>query len=243
MKQKKNLLLVLLLILVVAVVGVIVVVVNNSGGVAEEAITTNEADDDGWVRGLEVDGYTVPSFYPQSSDLVLPAMKERALEWADDAMILHFNSVALSIRKEGSTIYYGHSAGKFASWSMYVYSPSMNKDAFIDWRNGEVSLSNENVVEDFLVPGRLDSPVYNDVEQIVSSTEVYQTALDNGLDLEGNYINMIMGLETENEYGDQYVWGVQALSKTIPDQYAPSIGQVMQLIFVDAVSGEFLSAK
>ncbi|MDZ7799001.1 MAG: hypothetical protein U5L76_05395 [Patescibacteria group bacterium] len=148
-----------------------------------------------------------------SSQKAVKEILEKAKEeWSKDAEIHQLTSDVNSIYVNNQRIFNGYKEGKFISWIARLYSPSKNQVVMSDWTSGKISLG-ESYGEGDSLSTKLESQIINlnALKEKNSSTEIYQKALEKGLNTKKYYYTMkITGAQANqiNENTSPYTWYV-----------------------------------
>jgi len=176
----------------------------------------------------------VPEFELSSSSEALSVMYSASLKWAGDSKVSEFSAVPISISYyDVSYEYIAFEDGKFANWSCIFYSPSKDQTRMYEYDEGVLddSIGAVDTGEyGSLFYGSVDYP--SDVSSIVDSQDIYNDAVDQGLDDESNYVNMY--LRDISGYG--FVWEIEERSRTEKDEY--DIGVIVNTYIYDIYTGE-----
>jgi hypothetical protein len=177
--------------------------------------------------------FTPPDYVEVSSSEAIDATAVAAKEWASDAKLYNCTGLPTSVSFEETTYdYIGAEAGKYWRWDCTYYSKSKAET--------KIFIFDENGVDgnaEAIAIGEYEDSMYDaidypeDLGGIVDSTEVYATALEQGLNKE-NYVNMY--LTDVGDYG--FVWQLEERSKTEKDE--SDIGVLLNTYIFDIYTGE-----
>ncbi len=241
MKNKKVLLIVgalLALLLLAGIVGGIYLFMNkdeDSNSKEEEQEQSETVEE-----GEELPSY-VNNVQTISSAEAFPLILEAGINWAADARIVQVQALPYSYEKEdGSTIYYGESAGKYASWNVTFYSPTRSANKIVTWARGEVDATTEELqTNQFTKSFEESRTAYNEIETYADSTIVFLNLLANGGDIDNHYYSFAIGLpDNTNPYSGKNVWEVTERSRTEMDEYGT--GLETATYYFDLITGDFL---
>lgn len=231
LSSKRNKL--ILLVLLFLFVAILVV-----GGVwfffiKDEASENDNSEEEQQQEQIEV---TMPEYDERDSAEAIANTSEVALEWAADAKLYDCSGLPYtSVIVEDTTFpYLGEDIGKYASWLCTYYSKAKGETVIVEYDEGETELGEPIGTGEYgyLMYDGVDYPT--NLSAIANSTDVYRTALNNGLNIEENYYNMYL-METQ-DYG--FAWVVNERSKTDLDEYG--IGKLINSYVVDMYSGNLI---
>lgn len=176
-----------------------------------------------------------PTYVLSDSSEAITATYLVAQQWSSDSKLYNCSGLTLSSVKYSDVTYYflGAQEGQYSSWICTYYSDSKEEIKIFKYSQGETDDSTESMPigeYGYLTYGSVDYPTM--LEDILSSTQIYQKALDLGVDMENNYVNMY--LVDTSEYG--FVWKVDERSKTEVDEYGIEV--VDNTYIFDIYTGE-----
>jgi hypothetical protein len=128
----------------------------------------------------------------------------------------------------------GAEEGKYAKWLCTYYSKSKGETVLVEYDEGVLESDTPFEIGEYgyLTYDSIDYP--SDLEGIVDSTLIYDYAVEKGLDIDKNYVNMY--LANTQDYG--FVWKVDERDMEEEDEYGTGI-LVNSYIF--KTSGEFVT--
>jgi hypothetical protein len=235
-KYKKVLIIVLIVLLLVATgLAVYFLVIKDDNNIdGNELVNNNDQaieQEDTVPEDSTV--FTPPDYVEVSSSEAIDATAVAAKEWASDAKLYNCSGLPTSVSYEETTFdYIGTESGKYWRWNCTYYSKSKAETKIYIYDENGVDGNAEAVAigeHGELMYDAIDYP--EDLGGIVDSTEVYATALEQGLNKE-NYVNMY--LTDVGDYG--FVWQLEERSKTEKDE--SDIGVLLNTYIFDIYTGE-----
>ncbi|MCD4756004.1 hypothetical protein K8R20_00050 [bacterium] len=156
-----------------------------------------------------------------SKDAMLPTYTE-AKTWSSDVKLYECSGLTISSVVYPDVTYYflGSDSGSYSKWFCTYYSKSKGQTSLYIYQEGVVNSDAQPVDIGGFGASMYDSVSYpTNFPNILDSTEIYANALEEGLDIESNYVNMY--LSDYDDYG--YVWRVDERSRSQKDQSGTGI--------------------
>lgn len=158
-----------------------------------------------------------PEYDERGSSEAILATYESAKVWASDAKLYDCSGLTLSSVQfpDVTYEYLGEDQGKYSQWICTYYSESLGMTRIYSYEEGflDDTLDAMEIGEyGYLKYGDITYPT--DLSSIVDSSDIYQTALDNDLNVTDNYVNMYLG--DTSDYG--YVWRLEERDKDNLDE-------------------------
>jgi hypothetical protein len=158
-----------------------------------------------------------PEFVLNSSSKAIEITYAAAKEWSNDVKLYECSAVPITVSyPEIKYENVGFKDGKYSSWMCTYYSTSKDQTRIYEYKDGVLDDSTEAIDTGeygYLMYGDVDYP--KDVSKLSDSIVVYMDAIEQGMDVEANYVNMY--LTDTVSYG--YVWGIEERSRTEMDEY------------------------
>jgi hypothetical protein len=175
-----------------------------------------------------------------SSSEVFPEILEKAADWSADFKVLGCSGITInSLEINGEKLtFIGAEDGRFASWSCNIFSANKKQSRTILWNKGELVFSDPITLEDNVASLIENRSSFNELDSVVSSSEIFEKALEKGLNTETNFYNFYIGEAVTNKFPKSYVWQIEERSKTEKD--SNGVSKLIQNYFYDAKTGEFL---
>ncbi|MCD4811721.1 hypothetical protein K8R14_03915 [bacterium] len=175
-----------------------------------------------------------PSYVLKSSKDAMLATYTEAKTWSSDVKLYECSGLTISSVQYPDVTYYflGSDSGSYSKWICTYYSKSKGQTS--------AYLYEEGVVDSNVEPmdiGGFGSSIYDSVSyptnfgNVVDSTVIYASAVENGLDIEKNFVNMYLGDEVDHGY----VWKVDERSRTEQDEFGT--GLLLNTYVFDIYSG------
>lgn len=226
-KDSKLFLLIILIVVIGAGLAVFLVFFNKP---AQETTTDNNAT-------TTEEKVVLPSFTTANSKEAFAAIKAKIETWATDAKVETYSGLGSSLVSEDKVTRYGAEKGAFQLWSATVYSPKKGAEVNVMYRNGEVSMSEELKVDDFMKKVYQSKKLFDANPSVVDSDTIYNKAIEQGMDLNGNYHQMYLMFDKDGKLQ----WSVQVRSLSNVDAYGT--GNVLNTYYFDAFKGDFVTKK
>lgn len=177
---------------------------------------------------------TPPILELVSSTEAIAATSEAAKSWASDAKLYDCSGLTISSLTVSRVkfTHLGANKGSYNSWICTYYSASKGQTNIYKYKKEKVAGGDEPVNI-----GKYSDTMYNSIKypsnlsSLKSSNEIFQNAVNKGLDADTNFVNMY--LTNTQDYG--YVWKLDERSKTEVDEY--EIGLLINSYIFDSVSG------
>lgn len=167
-----------------------------------------------------------------SSNSALAQIYATAMNWAADAKTISCNgSATISV----NTAIYGYNQGKFANWTCFFYSESLQQDTTVSWKNDTTELKQAHVTYTG-ASGEInpDERIFYNISDFGSSDEIVSLAINNGFNLEQNFPGIGFGSYTVREkYADRAVWELREFDRTNPENE-------VRIYYFDAKTNELL---
>lgn len=228
-KKKKYILLVLLLLVLLGVGYFVYVYFFKDTGAEDEKTSEGNVVQDVTPR---------PEYDMRGSSEAMIATYASAKDWASDSKLYSCSGITLSSVEYPDVIFYflGAQQGSYANWTCTYYSKTLGMTRIYVYDEGIVDDSTEAMEIGEYGNLMYDAITYpTDLSAVVDSTDIYQAALDNGLDPINNYANMYLSNSTE--YG--FVWKLHERSTTESDEY--SNGLIVNSYVFDISTGELIT--
>lgn len=168
-----------------------------------------------------------------SSNSALSAINEAALGWAEDVQFISCNgSATIAIDKA----VFGFNNGKFANWNCFIYSKSLAKDTTVSWKNDIATVKEPHISYTGAVYEiNPDDRIYFNALDFESSDKAFETALNNGFDIDNNFPGISFGsFSVRDQFANQPVWELREFSKENPENE-------VRVYYIDALTNELLS--
>jgi hypothetical protein len=178
-----------------------------------------------------------PTYVLSDSSEAISITSTAAKQWSSDAKLYDCSGLTLSSVQYPDVTYYfqGADSGKFSSWLCTYYSKSKGMIKIFDYDEGELD-DTEEAMEigeyGYLTYDSVEYP--SDLASIVNSSDIYNSTLELGLDLENNFVNMYLGDTVD--YG--FVWRVDEKSREEINEYGVNV--VINTYIFDIYTGKSL---
>lgn len=128
------------------------------------------------------------------------------------------------------------------AWSATFYSPSKNENVYLAYIDGEAGGSIPQQMDERTVEAYAgNTPLYQDVSDMIDSCQAYEIAKQNGLDDISNYYIIMTGDNRSlMKYPGRKTWVVEEHSRTDNDNGKELSGKVRYTYLIDGITGEFL---
>jgi hypothetical protein len=228
LKKYKKVLIIILLILLLIGIGIGVYFMFFRDGVSDDVNSTDSVSETGKEVSAE------PEYDERSSREAILATYENAKVWSSDVVLYDCSGVTMSSVEFPDVKYYflGADQGKYATWNCTYYSKSLGEIKIFQYDEGVSDEGIESMEIGEFGYLTYDAPTYiTDLSTIADSSDLYATALENGLNDTDNYVNMYM--RYSNQYGP--IWKLDERSKEVKDEYG--IGELVNVYLFDIYTG------